>query len=226
MDAAKLTERERAILALLLHGHSVKSAANEIGITEYAAQELLRAARRKTGVTSSREAARLVANQAGAQIICDSRTVLETKRARGQSPAIFAMGGIMVLGLIAGIGLWMAGGAEAPPAATQTDAPKVVSATPASGATIPAGRFTLSVTYDRPMRRGSMSFATGPDPAYPECHGKPAQSADGRTFSIACTARAGQSYIVWFNHGRYMNFRDAKTGAPATPHRMAFSARP
>ena len=132
----------------------------------------------------------------------------------------------MILGAFAGIAAFMSSSSDTTPVASHSSAPRVVSATPASGAIIPAGRFSLSVTYDRPMQRGSMSFATGPEAAYPDCTGKPVQSADGRTFRMTCLARKGHSYVVWFNHGRFMNFRDAKTGVSAAPHRITFSVQP
>lgn len=132
----------------------------------------------------------------------------------------------MILGLFAALAAFVSGQAETRSAVRHAESPKVVATTPANGEDIAAGRFTLSVTYDRPMQRGSMSFATGPEAAYPQCKGKPVQSSDGRTFSIICNARAGRSYVVWFNHGRFMNFRDAATGVSATPHRIAFSVRP
>src|SRR5262245_25050964 len=61
----KLTERERRVLRLLAIGHTVKSAAAEQAISENAANELLRAARRKLSTGSSREAARLLAEREG-----------------------------------------------------------------------------------------------------------------------------------------------------------------
>lgn len=226
MGFSDLTARERAVLAHLSQGHSVKTAAEQEGISEYAAQELLRSARRKLGVTSSREAARLVTADPARQKICDSKSVMEGLPSRSQSAGIIATGGVMILGLLAGLAAFVSGQADTRSAVSHAEAPKVVATTPANGEAIPAGRFTLSVTYDRPMQRGSMSFATGPEAAYPQCKGKPVQSPDGRTFSITCNARAGHSYVVWFNHGRFMNFRDAATGVSATPHRIAFSARP
>lgn len=60
IDLASLSATERTILALLAQGHTAKSIAAEIGRTEGAVNERLREARRKTGVGSSRELARLV----------------------------------------------------------------------------------------------------------------------------------------------------------------------
>jgi len=58
---ARLSERERQVLRLLSQGHDAKSAARSLDVSVHAVNERLREARRKLGVTSSREAARLFA---------------------------------------------------------------------------------------------------------------------------------------------------------------------
>jgi len=60
---AALTESELEILRLLAAGHTAKSIAARLGRTETAVNERLRDARRKTGIGSSRELARLLAAQ-------------------------------------------------------------------------------------------------------------------------------------------------------------------
>jgi DNA-binding CsgD family transcriptional regulator len=60
---AALTEKELEILRLLAGGHTVKSIATGLGRSEASINERLREARRKTGVGSSRELARLLAEQ-------------------------------------------------------------------------------------------------------------------------------------------------------------------
>jgi DNA-binding CsgD family transcriptional regulator len=55
-----LNERELEILRLLAGGHTVKSIAVQLGRSEASINERLREARRKTGVGSSRELARLI----------------------------------------------------------------------------------------------------------------------------------------------------------------------
>lgn len=62
-----LTEKEKAALRLLLRGHDAKSSARELGLSVHTVNERLREARRKLGVTNSREAARrLLAEEGGA----------------------------------------------------------------------------------------------------------------------------------------------------------------
>lgn len=53
-----LTEKEKDALRLLLRGHDAKSSARALGLSVHTVNERLREARRKLGVTSSREAAR------------------------------------------------------------------------------------------------------------------------------------------------------------------------
>lgn len=57
---ASLTDKELEVLRLLSTGHTVKSIAAHLGRSEASINERLRDARRKTGIGSSRELARLV----------------------------------------------------------------------------------------------------------------------------------------------------------------------
>ncbi len=60
-----LTEKERETLRLLLSGHDTKSTASTLGLSVYTINDRLRSARRKLGVTSSREAARILGEVEG-----------------------------------------------------------------------------------------------------------------------------------------------------------------
>jgi len=55
-----LTDREKEVLRLLLLGHDAKSAASVLQLSVHTVNERLRDSRRKFGVTSSREAARIL----------------------------------------------------------------------------------------------------------------------------------------------------------------------
>jgi DNA-binding CsgD family transcriptional regulator len=63
IDLSRLNEAERRVLGMLAEGHTAKSVANAIGSTPAAVNERLREARRKTGVGSSRELARMLKAQ-------------------------------------------------------------------------------------------------------------------------------------------------------------------
>lgn len=60
---SRLNETERRVLFLLAEGHTAKSIAAELDMSLPAVNERLREARRKTGVGSSREVARLLKSQ-------------------------------------------------------------------------------------------------------------------------------------------------------------------
>ncbi|MBB3859867.1 DNA-binding CsgD family transcriptional regulator [Novosphingobium hassiacum] len=60
-DANQLSEREKETLRLLLSGHDAKSSARALGLSVHTINERLRDSRRKLGVSSSREAARILA---------------------------------------------------------------------------------------------------------------------------------------------------------------------
>ena len=59
-DVQKLTPRQKEILRLLLNGYDAKSVGRELGISVHTVTEHLREARRHLGVSSSREAARIL----------------------------------------------------------------------------------------------------------------------------------------------------------------------
>jgi DNA-binding CsgD family transcriptional regulator len=102
--------------------------------------------------------------------------------------------------------------------------PHVVSTSPVQDATIAPGPYTLSVTFDRPMRARSYSFVTSNVGDYPACDGKPQQSPDGRTFTMHCTAVAGRTYAIGFNSARFRNFVSVE-GVAAAPSMLAFDTR-
>lgn len=60
-----LTDKEKATLRLLVRGHDAKSSARELGLSVHTINERLRDARRRLGVTSSREAARQLLAEEG-----------------------------------------------------------------------------------------------------------------------------------------------------------------
>ncbi len=61
----ELNENEKEALRLLLQGHDAKTAAQEIGVTPNVINERLRSARQKLQVTSSKAAARMLAEHEG-----------------------------------------------------------------------------------------------------------------------------------------------------------------
>jgi DNA-binding CsgD family transcriptional regulator len=67
-DVQSLSDRERETLRLLGRGHDAKSIASTLDLSVHTVNERLREVRRKLGVSSSREAARLLlANEAASE---------------------------------------------------------------------------------------------------------------------------------------------------------------
>lgn len=163
---ATLTDREQEILRLLTAGHTVKTIAARLDRSEASINERLRDARRKTGIGSSRELARLLAAQKNWDRNFDlSPQTAPTEGA--MQPAIAAPARskgkiIMLIAVpIAAIGLVVAAtdwsqqaAAVSPVAAAATEQPPL------------AGRWSLDVSRipaeERP-RRVTMAFSVLPD---------------------------------------------------------------
>ena len=64
-----LTEKEKQVLRLMLRGHDAKSIARELDRSVHTINDRLSAARRKLSVTSSREAARILLEHEGPEIL-------------------------------------------------------------------------------------------------------------------------------------------------------------
>lgn len=242
-DVSVLHEREKDVLRLLLVGHDAKSIARHLDLSTHVVNERLRDARRKLGVGSSREAARLLAAAEGHDPkkfgnmeigYADSAARVEKGEAEDAihtrpphqpiSKGMFVMIAISTL-LLVGTAYWAGTGSNAP-AIAPAKAPTVVATLPANGSVIAPGPYKLTVTYDRPMAPRSFSIVQVDPATYPECSGAPVQSADGKSFTLQCTARAGKRHELWFNRKPYLNFRAAGTGQSATPYRLRFSVKP
>ncbi len=121
--SAGLTDREMEILRLLVAGHTVKTIAARLGRSETSINERLRSARRKTGVGSSRELARLL----DLQKTCDENIDLSRQRstvkdlARTATVGVRGSKGMMVMLIaipLAAAGLMFAAAPSADPVGT------------------------------------------------------------------------------------------------------------
>jgi len=223
-----LTDAERAVLLLLADGHTIKSAAQALGISHGAVTERLRHARRKTGAGSSRALARQI-GAAASHKIGDTKNGLAVPpgapsagEARTDRPSSL-IGRIswMLLPLVFAFGV-----IDADRVMTgRSGPPHLVAQSPADGSVIAAGPVTVSVTFDRPMRRNSYSFVVIDPAAYPRCTGAPRQSTDGRSFALDCLLEPHRRYLIGINAGRFTNFVGASDGMPARPARLKFSTR-
>ena len=228
----KLTERQKEVLRLLLNGHDAKSAARQLCISVHTVNEHLREARRSLGVSSSREAARLLREAEDGTpdhvrpkalgVVERSGKLSWLSVATPNGWMVYAGVALVIVLAAAVVALSFGkGGAASGP----VDAPpKVVATNPSDGAAIAPGPFVLAVTFDRPMLDGDYSFVQVSPETYPNCEPRPQLSADARTFTLPCTARAGQSYEVWFNRPPYMNFK-SPSGMSAQPYQLRFRAK-
>jgi len=119
-----LTSREKETLRMLLAGHEAKSIASELGLSVHTVNDRLRNARQKLGVTSSREAARILGeaeaqepkNLAPEEIgrATPAAGILEqghVERRRRGLPLVWLAGGMLIMSLI--IALAVLGGVGA-----------------------------------------------------------------------------------------------------------------
>lgn len=137
--SACLTEREIEILRLLVAGHTVKTIAARLGRSETSINERLRSARRKTGVGSSRELARLLDLQKN----CDENIDLSGGRLAVAGPAHAAAIGVrgpkgmfaMLIALsLAAAGLIVAANPAVDPVATSiTNSNSLIGPAPLAG---------------------------------------------------------------------------------------------
>ncbi len=115
-----LSEREQDVLRLLLAGHTAKSAASELDLSVHTVNDYLREARKKLGVGSSKEAARLLSeheatpqNLGREEIGIGSAASSEHNDATDPAPAsrplnkAWVIGGIAMLATIAAAIIFM-----------------------------------------------------------------------------------------------------------------------
>lgn len=226
MTPASLNDGERRCLQLLAQGYDIKGIAAECGLSVNAVNERLRSARAKLGTTSSRTAARMLAQgHPPTQKIWDNKSgissAIDPSHPTVTGRLLWPLGVLAMLfaATLAAV-LISSNRAEPAPAAS----PRVVSSYPADGTVIAPGPFTLRITFDRPMAPASYSFVTTGLGAYPQCQGTPVQSADGRSYSLRCRAVQGSVYAVGLNYGRFSGFRSAQGGVPAAPAVIRFRA--
>ncbi len=103
----------------------------------------------------------------------------------------------------------------------EAERPKVVSITPANGATdIDPGVTSIRVVFDRPMADGCSMVGGGPH--FPEVAGKPGYDKSRKVWSVPVKLKPGWTYRFMLNSVRYRNFRSAK-GVPLAPVEVEFA---
>ncbi len=131
-DVESLSDRERETLRLLGRGHDTKSIASALDLSVHTVNERLRDVRRKLGVSSSREAARMLLaheaaseppNNAGykeigvavARVESDYSFRSHSRATGAKRPLLYVMMGVvMLIALISAITTLPMGGTDAP----------------------------------------------------------------------------------------------------------------
>ena len=162
-----LNDKELEVLRLLAAGHTVKSIAVSLDRSEASINERLRDARRKTGVGSSRELARLIDTQknwdknidlsANGPLTHGLEQPPSAGRLRSKGKLVMAI----VLPIAAALGLVLAGAHSSP----QTDFPRAAQTAPTKQPPL-AGRWSLDVMRipeDERPQRVIIDFRVSPD---------------------------------------------------------------
>ncbi|MEI6640764.1 MAG: helix-turn-helix transcriptional regulator [Novosphingobium sp.] len=217
--AGKLTEREIEILRLLAAGHTVKSIAARLARSEASINERLRDARRKTGVGSSRELARLLDEQKIWDKIPDLASPPSSGAAPGQpaSRGLTRTGGtiamLIAMPIIAAGSLIMA--ADAPFRAARPQAAPAAAAV--SRASPLVGRWALDVARvpaeERP-RSVTISFSVAPDARWTTQ--VEIVNADGAAFHAASTAALDAAPVPITGNMPFIDSGSLRQPAPGT----------
>jgi DNA-binding CsgD family transcriptional regulator len=228
----RLTNRQKEILRLLFNGHDAKSAASELNISVHTVNEHLSETRKLLNISSSRKAARLFAefeerppklegpHNLGVAVSTDYTPSTASALARLH----FVLGGafVVVIFSIVAVGFLFVNTSVSTEASLVP--PRVISTSPEDESRISPGPFNLIIRFDRPMMRDSYSVVKVSSETFPDCLPKAQLSADGKSYTMRCSAKAGREYEIWFNRPPYMNFK-SREGISAQPHRIRFRAK-
>lgn len=125
---------------------------------------------------------------------------------------------LAVLALAAALGVCRAQTIDSMP-------PMVVKTVPEAGATnVAPGIVEIKVTFSKPMRDGSWSWATAWQNSTPESVDKPRYEADQKTCVFKVKLEPNKTYGYWLNSQKFANFRD-KQGHSAVPYLLAFRTK-
>ncbi|MFS0773837.1 helix-turn-helix domain-containing protein [Sphingomonas sp. 1P08PE] len=157
-DLRTLTGREKETLRLLIGGHDAKSAARQLGLSGHTVNERLRDVRRKLGVSSSREAARLLIegerhdpdSLGDTRIgVAENHSAVRERRPAARPPMrIYRLawfgGGMLIMSLIVVVALTLSSIAGRDPVATSVIAPAPM---PGAGARTPAASLAAAQAW-------------------------------------------------------------------------------
>lgn len=108
--------------------------------------------------------------------------------------------------------------------------PAVVKTVPTAGATdVDPNLKEITVTFSKDMIDRNWSVCqTTPAENFPEDPPNGAKMhylPDKRTCVMPVKLQPGRTYVLWFNRGNYMNFKDT-TGKSSWPYELVFETKP
>ena len=103
--------------------------------------------------------------------------------------------------------------------------PVVIKSVPASGAEDVDPSITeISVTFSKPMKAASWSWAMIGKESYPGTADAPKYLDDKKTCVLPVKLLPGKTYAVWVNSEKLQNFKDTQ-GNLAVPYLLVFKTR-
>jgi len=187
-DVQNLTQRQKEILRLLLNGYDAKSAGRELGISVHTVNEHLREARRHLGVSSSREAARILRQAEGTppidvgpkQVGVADRLSWPLWLGRLSRDRRLAYAGVSLVILVAATAIAVSFSHQGPASPPTHALPKAQAARPAAQPDPYQYRKVATGAFDRLKVSGPFKVAAivSPEPAHVELVGPPALLAD------------------------------------------------
>ncbi|HEX4797435.1 MAG TPA: Ig-like domain-containing protein [Humisphaera sp.] len=104
--------------------------------------------------------------------------------------------------------------------------PVVVKAVPEAGADgVDAAIKEIQITFSKPMKDGTWSWAAVSKETTPQTSGKPHYLEDKRTCVLPVHLKPGTTYAIWVNSEKFGGFKDAN-GQSAVPYLLVFRTKP
>lgn len=104
--------------------------------------------------------------------------------------------------------------------------PAAMCTQPNSGAkAVDPATTSISVTFDRPMKDKSWSWAYENKESFPETTGDPSYNADFTINTLPVKLKPNTTYVIWINTSKLTGFR-SKSDVPATPYKLTFTTGP
>jgi Bacterial Ig-like domain len=122
-------------------------------------------------------------------------------------------------------GLALLSAARADDITLETARPVAIKSVPESGADgVDPNTSEISVTFSKPMKAGSWSWAMIGKDSYPGTAEAPKYLEDKKTCVLPVKLQPGKTYAVWINSEKLTGFRDTRE-QPAVPYLLVFKTR-